>query len=67
MTNLCAAQTLPVSRRTAPLSLLAMLRLHRSRRALTGLSDAALLDVGLTRAEADTEARRPFWDHVIPC
>ena len=63
MTSLCAAQTLPASPRRAPLSLLDMLRLHRSRRALTGLSVDALLDIGVTREQAIAEARRPFWDH----
>lgn len=36
--------------------------LWRSRRALAALDDAALNDIGLTRREAQTEARRPFWD-----
>ncbi len=33
----------------------------RTRRALTRLTDAELNDIGLTRDDADTEARRPFW------
>lgn len=35
-------------------------RLYTSRE-LRHLSDRALADVGLTRAEADREARLPFW------
>ncbi len=34
----------------------------RERRALARLDDSALKDIGLTRAEAMTEARRPLWD-----
>jgi uncharacterized protein YjiS (DUF1127 family) len=33
----------------------------RSRRALLGLSDAMLKDVGLSRADAWQEGRKPFW------
>jgi uncharacterized protein YjiS (DUF1127 family) len=35
-------------------------RLHR-RRTLDRLSDHTLKDIGLSRAAADREARRPFW------
>lgn len=37
---------------------------HRQRRALTGLTDHQLEDIGLTRAQALREAARPFWDHA---
>jgi uncharacterized protein YjiS (DUF1127 family) len=67
MTSLSATQTLPMSHRPARLSLLDMLQLHRSRRRLRTLDDDALLDIGLTRAEARAEARRPFWDNAKPC
>ncbi len=43
-------------------SLRSLLDLHRSRRALAQLDDAALNDLGLTRAQANAEAARPFWD-----
>ena len=43
-------------------SLAALISLHRSRRALARLDAAALRDIGLTRAEALAEARRPIWD-----
>ncbi|SDE19438.1 DUF1127 domain-containing protein [Ruegeria marina] len=36
--------------------------LWRQRRALANLDDRALEDIGLSRAQADAEARRPFWD-----
>jgi uncharacterized protein YjiS (DUF1127 family) len=48
-----------------PLRLRSLIALHRSRRALARLDTAALSDVGLTEAEAQSEARRAFWD--IPC
>ncbi|MCB1356587.1 MAG: DUF1127 domain-containing protein [Maritimibacter sp.] len=35
---------------------------RRQRRALTRLSDHLLADIGLTRAEAEREARRMLWD-----
>ncbi|MCB1341335.1 MAG: DUF1127 domain-containing protein [Pseudooceanicola sp.] len=34
---------------------------QRSRRALAGLDDHMLKDVGLTHAQARKEAKRPFW------
>ncbi|CUH85842.1 DUF1127 domain-containing protein [Thalassovita mediterranea] len=42
--------------------LLAMQSLYRQRRALNRLDSAALKDLGLSRAEAQTEATRPIWD-----
>jgi len=35
---------------------------RRSRRALSGLDDHLLADIGISRAEAEAEARRPDWD-----
>ena len=35
---------------------------RRQRKALKSLNDAALRDLGLTRAEAEAEANRPIWD-----
>lgn len=34
----------------------------RERNHLKALDDAALKDLGLTRAQVDAEARRPVWD-----
>ncbi len=34
---------------------------RRTRRQLKNLTDTELQDIGLTRGEADTEARRLFW------
>lgn len=34
----------------------------RQRAALRRLDDAALSDLGISRAEAQAEAARPFWD-----
>jgi uncharacterized protein YjiS (DUF1127 family) len=33
----------------------------RDRRALATMSDRSLRDIGLTRYDADWEARKPFW------
>ena len=38
------------------------LQISRQRRHLSRLPDAALKDLGLTRLEANAEARRWFWD-----
>lgn len=43
-------------------AILRMIAVWQQRRALTRLDDAALADLGLTRAEAEQEAGRPFWD-----
>jgi uncharacterized protein YjiS (DUF1127 family) len=34
----------------------------RQRRALLGLDDRMLRDIGISRADAEREAGRPFWD-----
>ncbi|WP_175483187.1 DUF1127 domain-containing protein [Salinihabitans flavidus] len=36
--------------------------LHRQRKALNRLDDAALRDLGLSRSDVQHEAERPFWD-----
>lgn len=41
--------------------------LARQRRALLALNDRMLKDIGITRVEAEREARRPFWrDGIDP-
>jgi uncharacterized protein YjiS (DUF1127 family) len=37
-------------------------RVRRERRALQGLDERALKDVGLTQSAVWAEAQRPFWD-----
>lgn len=37
-------------------------QLRRERQQLWSLSDAVLKDIGLTRADVEREANRPFWD-----
>ncbi|MEZ5796698.1 MAG: DUF1127 domain-containing protein [Paracoccaceae bacterium] len=39
----------------------ALLSLRRQRARLAQLDDRALRDIGITRAEAEAEARRPAW------
>lgn len=40
-------------------------QLARERRQLASLDDAALKDLGLSRADAWQEAERPFWDDPL--
>ena len=42
--------------------LTARLDAWKQRRVLRALDDSALEDIGLTRREANAEARRAFWD-----
>jgi uncharacterized protein YjiS (DUF1127 family) len=49
------ASNTPMSRWTA------FWRCLTTRRALLNLTDAQLADIGITRAEANHEALRPFW------
>ena len=36
--------------------------LHRERELLASLSDEALKDIGVSRADVEHESVRPFWD-----
>ena len=38
-------------------------QLRHERRQLWSLSDTTLKDIGLSRADVEREARRPFWDN----
>ncbi|MDH0748153.1 DUF1127 domain-containing protein [Pseudomonas sp. GD03842] len=40
-------------------------RLHRERVQLASLSDDALKDLGLSRADVAEESERPFWDDPL--
>ncbi len=40
----------------------ALFAIRRQRARLARLDDAALTDIGLSRHEAEAEARRPIWD-----
>ncbi|MES2543198.1 MAG: DUF1127 domain-containing protein [Pseudomonadota bacterium] len=48
-----------------PALILAAEALARSRRSLGRLDDHTLRDIGLTRAEAESEARRSAWDAPV--
>lgn len=65
MTHATAARPASRSPRKPQLSLLSRLRLlwsvRRQRDQLAALDDRALKDIGLTRADAEAEARRGFW------
>jgi uncharacterized protein YjiS (DUF1127 family) len=57
--------TLPSARHKKPrarLGLRSAIALWRSRKQLSGLSDAQLRDAGITPDQARTEAARPLWD-----
>ncbi|RRV07002.1 DUF1127 domain-containing protein [Pseudomonas sp. v388] len=41
------------------------MELHRQRRLLAQLSDEALRDLGLSRADIMQESERPFWDDPL--
>lgn len=48
---------------TSTLRLLSMVAsTYRQRRALARLDDNALVDLGISRKDADAEAKRPLWD-----
>lgn len=68
MTATCRTDLLPLSRQPQPSlltraadRLFAMVERHRQRMALQSLSDHALSDIGISRADAASEADRPFW------
>lgn len=58
--------TLPVAARRRPTavinSLARAIALRRVRRRLADLDDRMLADIGLSRDEAEREARLPIWD-----
>ncbi|NRB19655.1 MAG: DUF1127 domain-containing protein [Rhodobacteraceae bacterium] len=62
MTYISTACATTPSRPTVFFGLAERLAVWRQRRALKSLGDHALEDIGVTRAEADTEARRAFWN-----
>ncbi|MCQ4311783.1 DUF1127 domain-containing protein [Stutzerimonas sp. VN223-3] len=39
--------------------------LYRQRQQLASLSDGMLKDIGLSRADIETESNRPFWDDPL--
>jgi uncharacterized protein YjiS (DUF1127 family) len=49
----------------AALRLLRWRELARQRRALLTLDDRMLKDIGITRVDAECEARRPFWSDAV--
>jgi len=57
--------TTPITRRPRASffgTLMQLAAISRQRKALARLDDAALDDIGVSRAEADREASRPIWD-----
>ncbi|SDX35327.1 DUF1127 domain-containing protein [Litoreibacter albidus] len=44
------------------IGLMGYISLYRQRRALAGLDDTRLNDIGVSRSDAESEALRPVWD-----
>lgn len=59
LTRTAAPQPSPLTRIAD--SLFQMVERHRQRITLQSLSDQALSDIGISRADAQREADRPFW------
>lgn len=62
MTFIAAPSRRRAARASALSRLAHMIAVWRQRRVLASLDDHALEDIGLSRSEAETEARRRFWD-----
>jgi len=62
MTYINAAHSTCRPRRSLLTGLVAHLASWRQRRDLKALDDRALDDIGISRRQADAEARRSFWD-----
>ncbi|SFT46440.1 DUF1127 domain-containing protein [Sedimentitalea nanhaiensis] len=62
MTALNAARAAPHCTPSLGRRLVRALGLWRQRRALRRLDAKSLCDIGITRAQAEAEARRPLWD-----
>ena len=56
-----ATRYTPVARRKTGM-LLRMFAAWKQRNDLSRLDDKALADIGVTRAQANAETRRPLWD-----
>lgn len=62
MTQIAISTPRPVRKKALGARVLSLLSLARQRRALARLDDRALHDIGITRSEAQSEAKRPVWD-----
>lgn len=62
MTSLALNRPCPQHKQSLFARMRSALSLRRQRQQLARLEARALNDIGLTRAEADAEARRPIWD-----
>jgi uncharacterized protein YjiS (DUF1127 family) len=62
MSDIAICHPAPTPRRSLITRLRHLYGIWRQRRALARLSNAQLQDIGVTRAQADAEAARPFWD-----
>ena len=62
MTQIAIHQTCKPAKRSVASWVVHALSVMRQRRKLAQLDDAALDDIGISRAEASAEADRFFWD-----
>ena len=62
MTHIAVSTPHRIKRKALGARILGLLSLARQRRTLAQLDDRALDDIGISRAEAQTEATRPIWD-----
>ncbi len=62
MTFTTSAHRVRTARPSLLTGLIRLAGVRRQRRALKALDDRALEDIGVTRTEAEAEARRAFWD-----
>lgn len=62
MTNFAISGCTPTQTRVSRFGLDRLLNVWRQRQTLRTLDADALRDIGLTRAQADAESRRSFWD-----
>ncbi len=62
MTHIAISTRRPVRNAAFGTRILSLLSLARQRRALAQLDDRALEDIGVTRSQAEVEAKRPVWD-----
>ncbi len=62
MNSIALSRPCPQHKQSLFARIRSVLSVRRQRQQLARLDARALNDIGITRAEADAEARRPIWD-----
>ena len=65
MTYITASHCPPAARPSMGARIAAAYGLWQQRQQLKRLDDAALRDIGISRAQAEIEANRPIWDAPV--